>query len=352
MKREKTFFCHLSGELPSRELPAHEIIAILKASNINFKILQIYDQVLLYTSSEITCELIAQRAAFVHRCCELVSNISETNFDIIKKELKQIDFSELLKDKATFAVRIKKIKTYFPSISEETIEREIGTIIKTSSKERFNVDLNNPNILFFGIFTETNFVFGISLYELTRNLLRKRAPHTRPFFHPCGLDPYLARAMVNISEINKPQILYDPFCGSGSILIEAALMGFKIIGSDISYKMLRGTSLNLKALNIEDFNIFRADARKFCIKSISYLVTDPPYGRSSSTYGQNLVNLLADFFNNNFNMIEENSLSIIAIPSTFKIDNIISKYNFKIQNEFDYYVHRSLTRKIIVIKKM
>jgi len=352
MKTEKTYFCYLSGELPSRGLPSYEIKAILKSSNVNLKNIQIYDQIFIFSSIENMCELITQRAAYVHRCGELIFNISETNFNLIKNELKNIDFPQILKNKISYAVRVKKIKTYFPNISVENIEREIGTIIKDNLKERIKVDLKTPDILFFGLFSEKNFFFGISQYELPRNLFRTRAPHTRPFFHPCGLNPYLARAMVNISEINKSKILYDPFCGSGSILIEAALMGFKIIGSDINYKMIRGTSLNLKALDIQDFYLLRTDARNFCIKSPFNIVTDPPYGRSSSTYGKNLTILLSDFFNNNSNMIEKNSLSIIALPSTFKINPLVSKYNFKIQHEFDYYVHRSLTRKIIVMKKL
>ncbi|NVM53134.1 MAG: N-6 DNA methylase [Candidatus Helarchaeota archaeon] len=351
MKKLRTFFCYLSGELPSKGLPSHEVIAILKLFNEEIKNFYVYDQVLLVSSKKNICKEVAEKAAYVHRCGELIFSISDVNLDTLRKELRKIDFDEIFKNEYSFAVRIKKIKDYFPEIFEEKIEREIGRIIEGFSSKIIKVNLENPEILFFGIFTENKFFFGINYMEVKRKELRQRAPHRRPFFHPCGLDPFLARAMVNLAETKPPVTLYDPFCGSGSILIEAALMGFKIIGSDISQKMVRGSSLNLKAISVQDFSILKADARKPCLNKISNLVTDPPYGRASSIYGKNLENLLSDFFRNNVDLIDKNSLSILALPSTLKISAIASEYNFKIQHKFEYYVHRSLTRDITVLKK-
>ena len=352
MKKKQTYFFYLSGELPSKELPSYEVIAILKSVNEEIKRFHIYDQVLLVSSKRNICKVVAERAAYVHRCGELIFNVSDFNLEVIGRELRKIDFNEIFKNKYSFAVRIKKIKDCFPEIFEEKIEREIGRIIKELSSKNMKVNLKNPDILFFGIFTEKRFIFGINYMDVKRQELRQRAPHRRPFFHPCGLDPFLARAMVNLAGTKPPVTLYDPFCGSGSILIEAALMGFKIIGSDINHKMVRGASLNLKSFAIQDFDLFRVDARKPCLNKKTSLVTDPPYGRASSMYGKDLRKLLSNFFKNNVNLIDKNSFTIMALPSTLKIDDFFSRYNLKIQKEFDYYVHRSLTRKIFVLKKM
>ncbi|OGL99894.1 hypothetical protein A2501_05185 [Candidatus Uhrbacteria bacterium RIFOXYC12_FULL_57_11] len=61
------------------------------------------------------------------------------------------------------------------------------------------------------------------------------------------LPPKLARMMVNLSGADPiHSTLLDPFCGSGTVLMEAILLGFtKVIGSDISEKAMEDTKANL-----------------------------------------------------------------------------------------------------------
>jgi len=60
------------------------------------------------------------------------------------------------------------------------------------------------------------------------------------------LPPKLARMMINLATVNPhDSIILDPFCGSGTILMEAAMMGFKkIIGSDNSPKAIADSKTN------------------------------------------------------------------------------------------------------------
>lgn len=64
------------------------------------------------------------------------------------------------------------------------------------------------------------------------------------------LPPKLARMMINLGDIEPHGAsLLDPFCGSGTVLMEAALMGFgQLIGSDISPKAIKDTTTNMKWL--------------------------------------------------------------------------------------------------------
>lgn len=66
------------------------------------------------------------------------------------------------------------------------------------------------------------------------------------------LPPKIAQIMIHLSGIKntnvKKGILYDPFCGSGTILVEASLMGFDVIGSDIDEKAIEGAKKNLAAI--------------------------------------------------------------------------------------------------------
>jgi tRNA G10 N-methylase Trm11 len=71
------------------------------------------------------------------------------------------------------------------------------------------------------------------------------------------LPPKLARMMVNLTGINLLNTtLLDPFCGSGTILMEGALLGAeKLIGSDISEKAVEDTIQNLEWLRDENYNV-------------------------------------------------------------------------------------------------
>ena len=68
------------------------------------------------------------------------------------------------------------------------------------------------------------------------------------------LPPKLARMMVNLSRMNAG-VLLDPFCGGGTVLMEAAMMFPKaeFIGSDIDAKQVSGTKRNFEWLKSKNF---------------------------------------------------------------------------------------------------
>lgn len=61
------------------------------------------------------------------------------------------------------------------------------------------------------------------------------------------LPPKLARMMINLAGGDpKQSVLLDPFCGSGTILMEAVLIGFsRVIGSDVSKSAVHDSKVNL-----------------------------------------------------------------------------------------------------------
>ncbi len=65
------------------------------------------------------------------------------------------------------------------------------------------------------------------------------------------LPPKLARIMINLSGVSPSgKTILDPFCGSGTVLMEAQLMGFQtLIGTDISEKAIADTTANLAWLS-------------------------------------------------------------------------------------------------------
>ncbi len=63
------------------------------------------------------------------------------------------------------------------------------------------------------------------------------------------LPPKLAQTIINLAvgneAENRRREILDPFCGTGVILQEAALMGYSVYGTDISEKMVRFSRDNL-----------------------------------------------------------------------------------------------------------
>lgn len=115
------------------------------------------------------------------------------------------------------------------------------------------------------------------------------------------LPPKLAQIMLNLSgkipchcdcslnEEEKCPVVLDPFCGSGTVLQEAVLMGVKkIIGSDISPKAVADTKANMEWLRKKwqsadgDWQFFNLPAqglsKKISPKSIDAIVTEPYLG--------------------------------------------------------------------------
>jgi tRNA G10 N-methylase Trm11 len=103
------------------------------------------------------------------------------------------------------------------------------------------------------------------------------------------LPPKIAQAMINLSEAKPNDIILDPFCGSGTILTEAMLMGYQnLIGSDISQKAISDTEKNiewteenykLKIINYKLFNKDAVELSKFIKRnSIGAIITEPYLG--------------------------------------------------------------------------
>ena len=121
-------------------------------------------------------------------------------------------------------------------------------------------------------------------FEFRRRDLER--PVQRAIF---SIPPRLCRIMANLTG-KTDGILLDPFCGVGSILQEAALMGFDVRGEDIDDAAVRGCRKNLDWLAKEygitisdlDEKIRQGDARKlgayFAEGSVDAVVTEPYLG--------------------------------------------------------------------------
>jgi tRNA (guanine10-N2)-dimethyltransferase len=157
--------------------------------------------------------------------------------------------------------------------------------------------------------------------------------------------------LVNLSCITKDKLLLDPFCGTGGILIEAGLIGVKVIGSDIEEKMIDGCKKTLDYYDIKNYKLFKSDIGKInnLVDSVDAIVTDMPYGKSTTTKGEKMCDLYDRAFEHISKVLKKNCRAVIGI---YKKDLIsIGKKYMKLEEIHELRAHRSLTRFFVVYKK-
>jgi len=78
------------------------------------------------------------------------------------------------------------------------------------------------------------------LHQLNLNWSEKDLPQKYRTRHVHGLHPYLGKYIPQLAEIflrkyfSQRQRVYDPFCGSGTTLVQANELGIPWVGCDIS----------------------------------------------------------------------------------------------------------------------
>jgi tRNA (guanine10-N2)-dimethyltransferase len=341
-------FFLLSGE--HETLPTAELKAILEAEGYPYKVLERLDQVLRVEADPKCVETVKNRAALT-RLCALELFTCEAEPSVAVKALRSTSQSEVLKSGESFAVRIKHVKTHVSEVDGMTLERKLGAVILESVKSA-RVNLKNPEKTFTGILTDNKLVFGLKIADVPSKSFTERRPKKKPFFHPSVMPPKLARCMVNLTKPKAGDLVFDPFCGTGSILIEAALMGCRILGLDIQRRMVRGSQKNLAYFDIEPEGLIVADARNLPIKAVDCIATDPPYGRSATTFRRTTKQIIEDALKAVYNMLSRGRRVCMAAPKTVEISQIGTALGYRHVESHFVYVHRSLTREIAIFEKV
>ncbi len=337
----------VSGE--HETLPFSEVRAILESGGFGYKVVETLPQALCLESEEACVVPVSLRSAFT-RVLGLELFRCKAHSDEILMNTAVQPYEEHLGKGQTFSVRVRRVQGSSTDLDLRELEAQIGErILEKVSDAR--VMLRNPEKAFLGVLTGEKFIFVLKLAEVSPQQFLVRRPGNRPFFHPSALTPKLARCMVNLARPRLGDVVFDPFCGTGSILIETALMGFKILGGDIKRHMVIGTMRNLRHFGIKDMGVVVEDARKMPLSQADCVVTDPPYGRSSSTLKSTTEEIVSEFLTKAFKILNKGGHICIASPRTLEISAIGRKAGYKVVEAHYVRVHRSLTREIAVLKK-
>ncbi len=288
-----------------------------------------------------------------------VAQFKAITFDELFEKTKKIDWSEFIPKNGRFPVDGQSVKSTLFSISDSQaiVKKAIVENLKTKYKIEW--------------FPEDGPVFNVKVsllkdiatltIDTSGNALHKRGYRQNAVVAP--LKETLAAALVKLSFWNKDRVLIDPFCGSGTIAIEAALIGKNIAPglyrefASMSWPLIENEIWNeakREALtmidntsNIEifgydnvqeniDASIANAEEAGVldCIKfelmdfynlnlndDYSVIITNPPYGERLSELEE--VKNLYKVFGQKLSKLE--TLSIYVITSDMEFEKIFGR---------------------------
>ena len=189
------------------------------------------------------------------------------------------------------------------------------------------------------------------------------------------LPPKLARMMINAAfpeALNEEMVVYDPFCGSGTVLTEALELGIKGVGSDILAKAVVDTSQNITVSGVEPgrWRVFASDAAKVDkskLDRVDGIVTEPYLG-PVDIRGKNIRNIIKGLskmyigaFKNLAKLLEVGRRVVVVTPVypykgvKREIDFVdrCEKFGYtRVAGPFDYHRPQALVqRQIFVLEK-
>ncbi|MCD6557774.1 MAG: methyltransferase domain-containing protein [Candidatus Aenigmarchaeota archaeon] len=312
----------LSGYLP--EMAKAEAESMIKAMKGSVKKV---DNNLMFFEVKNVSNL--YRLGLAHSVHEVLLEANKKNFFDAVQKMKKI--------KGPIAVRVK-----FMGDKKPAEKKIIDAVWRQSDRK---VNLCKPKNVINVFVVEKRVIVTRLVFEIDKSFIGSLKK--MPFKKPITMDPRIARAMINLTGLTKGRIL-DPFCGTGALLKEAATVGLRCYGSDISEDMVKGAQKNLAFFGLKAV-LRKADATK--LKSIWHkkfdaIVTDPPYGISTSLFNKNLKELYTKSLRSMKSVLKPGGCVVIAVPKKLERSVIINarKLGFAVDTRIEQRVHKSLRR--------
>jgi len=324
-----------------RSLPTTEALCCLHAEHIAYTVLETNENILLVDTdmTQQKIQRLSERLAYTFMIDEHLCSSSPS-----LTEIQQTLQHHPLQREGTVAIRGKN----------RSLTRDSQPILDSVADEMTRnktVRLRHPDIEIRVFITDPRIYITTKIYEIPRLSFEQRKVQHRPFFSPISMHPKLARALINLSQVGVNETLLDPFCGTGGILLEAGLVGARCIGSDIECKMVNGCRQTLTHYNIKNFEIFNADIGDLShsVKQVDAIVTDFPYGRSTTTKGEQLNVLYKRAFESMSNVLKKGRRAVVGLSHQDFIS--LGEEYFTVVEVHPVRVHRSLTRYFVVCQR-
>ena len=285
----------------------------------------------------------------------LIKTTKKDSIDDIHKELIEYLASIAVEDKVRFSIgvlgdeellidhsEIKKQLSmqYIKSSFKVPLEKQLSAASLVNEKKLFEILVVKKE-------KEVLFVKTIWVQQLSEWVHRDR---NKPYYdrRKGMLPPKVARMLVNIAveDSKEKKVIYDPFCGSGTILMEGLMIGCRVVGSDIDYSSVLGSQQNIDFLKKEyqlkhKSLVFTKDATGVKTEdlpvNIDAIVTEPYLGRQTPKQDQldnifkGLYKLYLGCFKTWMTLLKRKARIVIILPvvktpkKTYSLEKLIDK---------------------------
>lgn len=198
-----------------------------------------------------------------------------TNESKLEKKLNSIEFYSWLDDKIRWCISVYKdgedfewdiidhLQDYFKErLKKDNVKKAkyiIPKKLKEIDQEIISDDIVKKHIIENGLEIIVAYISGKYYIGRTLDVIRnhefKSRDFERPFQNPKeSIPPKIARILVNLTGVHSGDMLLDPFCGIGTILQEASILGIQVYGVDIDRQRVFETVSNLQWIN-EKYNL-------------------------------------------------------------------------------------------------
>lgn len=288
------------------------------------------DFLLVKTNQEITKAVFLELGGFtkfgiLHQSLDTTQDIANSLASLLEKRnfgLSFININTSAKEVAQKVKNLKKAKRYV------TAQNKVLTAAQSKGvRQEFLALGGNNKIQIFEILAAQN----INQFTFRDRFLPEAHGHRGM------LPPKLARIMVNLAlETSRKTTIYDPFCGTGRVLMEALLLGQYILGSDIDEKAISATQKNLEWLTykfrlpaVESLNekIFTSPIANapdtLEPSSVDAIVTEPYLGPPQTSQVSNeerekiftnLESIYLDLFKAGQSLLKSDGIMVIVFP--------------------------------------
>jgi len=357
------------------ELSSLEVVSFLQRTNRNYKILKITKKfILLEISSLDSIETIKNLGGTTKISSEL-NNLEE----YIGKSIKAKKFNYAINILESSQASIKGLTDLIKKVSKQFKAKPLHKHVKENE-----ISPSKSQSLELELTLYKNNVYKVIAVSDPKSY--KNRDEVRPFFDPLQvISVRLAKILINLAQPNKNTILLDPFCGLGTIIQEASLLGIQTIGSDNNLGMVKKCQSNItwakkklrlkvnpRIRNLNVRSLSKSLNGNFCIATEPYLgpyLKKLPWENEAREIARELSKIYEDFLREASKLLKQGSKVALVVP-TFKtrtnkiirigFQSMLEKYNFGIYQPLnntlipiDYIVRNNkIRRKIYVLEKL
>lgn len=328
------------------ELPLSEFIGAMEAEGAPVELDSPIQGALRFRSERDLASHAASRLSLSRFLCEELHH-SSGNPKELKSEIRRgINLPEL----GSFKVVVKRMGAAIPPEEVEALAREIGGELAEASGA--NVDVKTPKTVIVLLVARDGYVLGSRLVETSRRSSRRRRNELKPFSHHSALQPEFCRVLVNLARVRPRDLMLDPFCGTGGVLIEACDLGATSLGLDFSPKMVRGARSNLLHFGYQGSHLAVGDVKRCPFTVADSIATDPPYGKlSPMVKGRSVRETYQDLLDLSRNVLPPGGHLSLVCPSDEPADELIRDAGFTLISKDEIRVHGSLTRSFLAARR-